>query len=77
MKGSGKQILGRILAALSTKTTNDKDLSIATQRLRAGLLAHGSTADENYEMAGRLVWSNSKDDEGKVWRQGIALHNGN
>ena len=75
--GSGKQILGRILAELSTKITDDNDMGNATQRLRTGLLVHGSTAEESYEMASRLAWSSSKDKLGSVWRQGIALSHGN
>ncbi|EDN71945.1 hypothetical protein BGS_1354 [Beggiatoa sp. SS] len=77
-RGSGKQVVNKILYALSTKLINNKELSLATQKLRAGLLLHGSTSEENFELVSKLVWSSSHhDDTGKVWRQGIALKNGN
>jgi hypothetical protein len=77
-KGSGKQVLNKILYDLSTKLINNKELSLATQKLRAGLLLHGSTSEENLELVSKLVWSSShEDDTGEVWRQGIATKNGN
>lgn len=74
--GSGKQVLSLILADLSTTVTAESELSLATDRLRAGLLLHGSTADETYEIVSRLTWASSLDDEGDVTAQGIAIGNG-
>jgi hypothetical protein len=76
-KGSGKQVLNHILNELSTRLTPESKLSEATDRLRAGLLLHGSTSDETYESVGRLAWASSKDDDGDINRQGIVIANGN
>ncbi len=70
--GSGKQILSKILADLSTTMTPPEALPEATRRLRAGLLLHGSTASESFDHAGRLAWRSGIDGHSRVWRQGIA-----
>ncbi len=75
MSGSGKQVLLRILQELSTQQLNDDGLKSATDRLRAGLLLHGSTADETFEDVSRLHWASDRA-EGEVWRQGIATTGG-
>lgn len=86
-QGSGKQVLNRILAELSTKITPEEGLGEATDRLRAGLLMHGSTADQTFEDVSRLSWVSSHgvvryrcesdgDDELGVVRQGIAVGGG-
>jgi hypothetical protein len=64
MKGSGKQVLLRILTELSTRITPEGDLPRATQRLRAGLLLHGSTADDSYERSSQIVWASRRGPEG-------------
>ncbi len=56
---------------------DESDLPDATERLRTGLLLHGSTAHESFESANRLTWGSSKEESGEVWRQGIALQKNN
>ena len=73
MKGSGKQVLLQILSKLSTKVTAEHDLAKATRRLRAGLLLHGSTADESFESASRVCWASRYDEDGVLGQQGIAV----
>ncbi len=75
MKGSGKEILLSILGDLSTKQLKREELPDATSRLRAGLLLHGSTAEESFESASRVIWASEENNDG-VQRQGIALANG-
>jgi len=76
MKGSGKQILLKILSDLSTRVISDAGLDEATCRVRAGLLLHGSTAEESYEKASRIVWATARDRLGELNRQGMALASG-
>jgi hypothetical protein len=76
LKGSGKQVLSRILAELSTKKVRKKDFAEATRRLRAGLLLHGSSSDYMYDAVNRLVWATARDCGGHLDRQGIATENG-
>ncbi|HEY6530422.1 MAG TPA: hypothetical protein VIZ65_17170 [Cellvibrionaceae bacterium] len=76
MNGSGKQILLKILTGLSTQLTADAELESATDKLRAGLLLHGSTSDENYQCVKNLQWANSYDEDQVIWRQGIATTDG-
>lgn len=73
MKGSGKQVLLQILSELSTRVTPEHDLAEATRRLRAGLLVHGSTADESFESASRVTWASGHDEDGVLEQQGIAI----
>lgn len=76
MRGSGKQVLLRILTELSTRITPEVDMQRATQRLRAGLLLHGSTADESYEHSSQIAWTSRRDSEGNLELQGIAVGDG-
>src|SRR5579862_1951005 len=74
MKGSGKQILDRILDNLSTKICSEEEIPAATKQLQAGLLLHGSTADNYFEFAARLAWGSSFYEAvfgGGLARQGI------
>ncbi len=73
MKGSGKQVLLRILSELSTRVTPEHDLAQATRRLRAGLLLHGSTADESFDCASQVTWASGYDEDGGLVQQGIAV----
>lgn len=73
MKGSGKQVLLRILEELSTRVTPEADMDRATQRLRAGLLLHGSTADESYERSSEVAWASQRDSDGALLQQGMAV----
>ena len=75
-RGSGKQVMLRILAALSTQAVPEGALAAATKRLRAGLLLHGSTSDDSYANARRLAWVADRDAEGAVGRQGIGTATG-
>lgn len=72
MKGSGKQVLLKILSDLSTQCLPETALARATQTLRAGLLLHGSTSDDNFAAVGAVQWASDADADGKPWRQGIA-----
>ena len=56
--------------------TDDAQLPEATDKLRAGLLLHGSTSDDNYQAVTQLHWASSLDEAGEVWRQGIATKEG-
>ena len=75
MKGSGKQVLLRILYELSTHALPEPSLPDASGRLRAGLLLHGSTAEESFEHAARLKWCSESDEDG-VRRQGAGTSGG-
>ncbi len=75
MKGSGKQVLLQILYDLSTHAQAEGQLETASRRLRAGLLLHGSTADESYESAARLRWATELDEFGDLL-QGVATQSG-
>lgn len=52
-KGSGKQILMKILEEIST---SDVSVEEATRKLRCGLLLHGSTSLDDFSNAKRLSW---------------------
>jgi hypothetical protein len=73
MKGSGKQVLLQVLSELSTRVTAEHELAQATRRLRAGLLVHGSTADESFECASQVAWASGYDEDGVLEQQGIAI----
>lgn len=68
-KGSGKQILLRILEHIST---NDIDTATGTEQLRSGLLLHGSTSPESFNNASKLGWIENVDEYHTV-RRGIGL----
>ena len=74
--GSGKEILNKIISVLSTIKFEEDELDSATRKIRAGLLLHGSTSEENFDLVSRLVWGSSKEN-GEVCRQGLATKNGN
>jgi hypothetical protein len=75
MKGSGKQILMSVLKELSTRRIPDSKLEKATDRIRAALLWHGSTSEDNFRLARYLQWANAVVD-GEVERQGLATNGG-
>ena len=75
MKGSGKQVLLEIIGRLSTSKLEDHELPGATDQTRAGLLLHGSTAEESFEHMANLQWGSAEDDWGRK-RQGIASKSG-
>ncbi|WP_431689193.1 hypothetical protein [Hahella sp. NBU794] len=75
-KGSGKQVFNCIIKELSTRLTPNEELPRATDRIRAGMLLHGSTSDESLNLVSKLHWA-STEKEGEVIRQGIATINGN
>ena len=76
MKGSGKQVLSKILSDLSTTLLSDDELPQATRKLMAGMLVHGSTSADSYDLVSKMGWSSSTRD-GEVWRQGVATKEGN
>ena len=53
---SGKQILLSLLQQYSQRPLDVEEAREATERLRAGLLLHGSTADESWGRAERIAW---------------------
>ncbi len=71
---SGKQILLELLKELSQQKTNEKDLSDVTDKIRAGLLLHGSTASYMWPLVEGMDWISRKE-EGKTIRQGLGLTN--
>jgi hypothetical protein len=75
MKGSGKQVLLEIVRGLSTRKLLDDQLADATQQVRAGLLLHGSTAEESFEHMSHLGWVSREDEWGRK-RQGIGSGSG-
>ncbi len=75
MKGSGKQILMSVLKELSTRRVPDTELDKATSRIRAALLWHGSSSEDNFRRARVLRWANSPGN-GVVERQGLATQSG-
>jgi hypothetical protein len=76
-RGSGKQILLRILEDLSTKLISDDDKSLANDQLKAGLLLRSGTSPSSHEAVELLQWGNSTDENGRIWRQGISTLQGN
>jgi len=72
MSASGKEVLLNIILELSTQITKKQDIDIATKKIKAGLLLHGSTSEENFDLVDRVKWS-SDEENGQVWRQGLAL----
>jgi hypothetical protein len=75
MTASGKQVLLRVLRDLSSKHLPKEEEEGATKRLRAALLMHGSTSDENFHMVNRLSWGTIGAEAGSI-RQGVATHSG-
>lgn len=73
MSGSGKQLLVSVLQELSTSKTETQDLPEATAKIRAGLLLHGSTAEEHCELVQKLAWIEKEDADGDVSIQGIGV----
>lgn len=79
---SGKQILLSLLQEYSQKKMNGEELAEATDRIKAGLLLHGSSAHYMWGLVERFGWLNKNeliDDEergeieGNVECQGIGL----
>jgi hypothetical protein len=68
---SGKQILLRVLTELSQGTSPPPTGEEITDRVKAGFLLHGSTADESWPAVERLEWSEGRDKHGEVYRHGI------
>ena len=54
---SGKQILSSEIKAFSQASSPSKNLAEASDRLRAGLLLHGSTADSAWPTVERIAWT--------------------
>ena len=69
---SGKQVLLSLLNDCSQRLVEGGGVAEVTDRLRAGLLLHGSTADEMWFHAERMAWI-SESEEGEMVRQGIGL----
>lgn len=55
-RGSGKQILLRILEDLSTKFITDDDKGLANDQLKAGLLLRSGTSPSSHEAVELLQW---------------------
>lgn len=58
---SGKQILLAELQRLSQMRLSKEQLLAASERFRAGLLLHGSTADSAWPTAERVAWIEQKE----------------
>jgi hypothetical protein len=70
---SGKQILLEVLRELSQQRIETSDLETASERIRAGLLLHGSTGGDAWEAVEDVCWSSDYNEAGQVVRQGLAL----
>ena len=68
---SGKQILLSLLSEYSQRETVSENLSNVSDRIRAGLLLHCSTAEETWFKVDKIAWL-SEDDNG-VSRQGLGF----
>lgn len=81
-KGSGKQVLNKILYRLSTRITSDDNLENASEELRTGLLLLGTATEEHFELMDRIKWASSfyekdnKNDPDELSKQGIATVEG-
>lgn len=53
---SGKQILLSLLTEYSQRKTASADLETATQRIKAGLLLHGSSSNAMWKMVDQMAW---------------------
>ena len=69
---SGKQILLSLLQDCSQRLVEGEELEEVTDRLKAGLLLHGSTPDEMWFHAERVAWI-SKIEDGEITKQGLGL----
>ncbi|MES2825652.1 MAG: hypothetical protein V4732_18775 [Pseudomonadota bacterium] len=72
---SGKQILNNILSELTTRITTDSNMDSATDKIRSGLLYHGSTSDENVDLISAVRWGSQVED-GRLIKQGITSGDG-
>jgi hypothetical protein len=70
---SGKQILQEVLRELSQQRTDASGLDRASERVRAGLLLHGSTGGDAWEAIDEVSWSSSLNQNGEPTKQGLAL----
>ena len=69
---SGKQILLSLLQDCSQRLVEGAEIADVTDRLKAGLLLHGSTPDEMWFHAERMTWL-SKVEDGEITKQGLGL----
>lgn len=73
MNGSGKQIFLMILQELSTQVSEPDD---ASERLRAGMLLHGSSSVDSMRLVDRVSWKDKTDADGDQSSQEISLGEG-
>jgi hypothetical protein len=72
---SGKQILLSLLRTYSQLGVEDPAREEATDRLKAGLLLHGSTAEETWAKVERVAWLQADRSQGLgLARTGIGTH---
>lgn len=69
---SGKQILLSLLKDCSQRLVEGAEIEEVTDRLKAGLLLHGSTPDEMWFHVERVAWL-SEIEKGEITRQGMGL----
>ena len=74
---SGKQILLSLLGEYSQKKTPNQQLEKITERLKSGLLLHGSSAKFMWSTVEQLTWIEQKTDiyqgDDEVKKQGLGL----
>jgi hypothetical protein len=75
MKGSGNQILTAVLKDLATRRIPKAELRAATDNVRAALLWHGSSSEDNFRRAQALQWASSYERR-RLVRQGLAVQKG-
>ena len=59
---SGKQILLSLLSEYSQKKTSAHEMEQVTQRVKAGLLLHGSTSNYMWRATDKLAWVQETDE---------------
>jgi len=69
---SGKQILLALFSKFSQEFQEAGALQHVSDVMRAGLLLHGSTAEETWFKVARAAWLSEEDKDGHV-RQGLGL----
>lgn len=71
---NGKQILLRLLGKYSQEKTPKKELEEVTETVKSGLLLHGSSSHQMWNMTHELAWlERSPDQDGIVKKQGLGL----
>lgn len=75
---SGKQILIHFLKKYSLQKTKKEDLAEVSENIRVGLLLHGSTPKEMWQIVDKIEWGEETADESdEVITQGLRIKDKN